>query len=77
MLTPAQKTDLRAALRAVEEIVLSSIQERIAANHESARPRRAEDGKPFTPLTLEEVTYNAGVADGMSALWLDLQSLAE
>lgn len=77
MLTPAQKADLRNALRMVEEAVLESIRDKMQANHDSSVPRRAQAGEPFTPLTLEEITYNAGVADGMSGLWLDLQGMTE
>lgn len=77
MLTPAQKTDLRNALRMVEEAVLEGIRDKMQANHDSSVPRRAKPDEPFTPLTLEEVTYNAGVADGMSGLWLDLKAMTE
>lgn len=77
MLNPEQRADLRRAIRTLSPHVLELIQDRIRANHEAARPRAAQPDKPFTPLSLEQVTYNSGVADGMAELWAELTTWSE
>lgn len=76
-LNAEQRADLRRVLGTLDAHVLGMIRDRIDANHESSRPRAPKPDAPHHPLTLEQVTYNAGVADGMSELWAELTSLGE